>query len=304
MIYQPVGVISTDFTEKRDGTLTYIEIKNVKGFSPSKTFDCGQCFRFEPVTDTIHESEFSGVAFGRFFSVAQDGDTIYIYNCDTAFYEEHLRSFLALDTDYESIRRDIAARCPTEYMFSVMEGGEGIRILRQERWETLCSFIISQNNNIPRIKKIIRALSECCGEEIDASFMRGHGAAEREFAFPSPESVMALGVDGLRALKVGFRASYIYDAAEKVTLGVLDLEDTAALPTPMCLDALCKIKGVGLKVASCTALFGMEKYDAFPIDVWIRRVLSEKFTKGFEPSSLGDFAGIAQQYMFYGARFD
>ncbi|MBE6538649.1 MAG: DNA-3-methyladenine glycosylase 2 family protein [Ruminococcaceae bacterium] len=304
MIYQSEKTVAPDFTEKNDGAIKYIEIKNVKGFSVAKTFDCGQCFRFEPVTGTRHESEFSGVAYGRFFSVAQDGETLYIYNCDADFYEKYLCSYLSLDTDYEEIRRDIATRCPTEYMLSVMERGEGIRILRQERWEALCSFIISQNNNIPRIKKIIRVLSERCGAEVDVSLMSEHGAAESEYAFPTPESVLALGVDGLRELRVGFRASYIYDAAEKVSLGALDLDDISALPTAECIDALCSVKGVGLKVASCTALFGMEKYDAFPIDVWIRRVLLEKFPNNFDPSTLGEFAGIAQQYMFYGARFD
>ena len=189
-------------------------------------------------------------------------------------------------------------------MLSVMDRGEGIRILRQERWEALCSFIISQNNNIPRIKKIIRALSERCGEEIDCKAMMSHGSSEREYSFPSPEAVLSIGIEGLRDLRVGFRASYIFDAALKVASGELDLERCAALPTDECIEKLCSIKGVGLKVASCTALFGMEKYDSFPIDVWIRRTLDEKFPRGFDPSSLGDYAGIAQQYMFFGARFD
>ncbi len=290
--------------EKKDGDITYLVIENVHGFSVLKTFDCGQCFRFEPVKDSPHEVEFAGVALGRFLSAAQDGSTIYIYNCDLDFYRGHICSYLGLDMDYEAIREDIAKRCPTEYMLNVMERGEGIRILRQERWEALCSFIISQNNNIPRIKKIIRALSEKCGEEVDASLMQHHGAQAREFAFPTPDAVLALGESGLRDLRVGFRASYIFDAALKVSSGEIDLDSAAYLPTSDCLDALCAVKGVGLKVASCTALFGMEKYDAFPIDVWIRRVLSEKFPDDFDPSALGEYAGIAQQYMFYAARFD
>lgn len=291
-------------SEGKEGELKYIKIENVSGFSVAKTFDCGQCFRFESVANSVHEVEFAGVALGRFFSVAQDGNTIYIYNCDIEFFEKALCSYLALDVDYDAIRRDISEHCSTEYMLSVMERGEGIRILRQERWETLCSFIISQNNNIPRIKKIIRALSQRCGEEIDASLMRAHGASDREFAFPSAEAVLSLGEDGLRELRVGFRASYIADAARKVALGEIDIEKVSLLECSNCIDELCSIRGVGMKVASCVALFGMEKYDAFPIDVWIKRVLSEKFPCDFDPTTLGEYAGIAQQYMFYAARFD
>lgn len=293
-----------DVSEKNMNGLTYIEAENISGFSVEKTFDCGQCFRFERVAESAHDCEFCGVIFGRFISVALDGEKLTVYNCDREFFEERLYSYLGLCDDYAEIRRDIAARCPTEYMLSVMKCGEGIRILRQEKWEALCSFIISQNNNIPRIKKIIRALCERCGDEVDVSLMKAHGAQEREFSFPSPERVMELGIEGLRELRVGFRAGYIFDAASKIVNCGIDLDAVSALPSEECIEALTDIKGVGLKVASCTALFGMEKFDSFPIDVWIRRVLEEKFPKGFDPSTLGKYAGIAQQYMFYAARFD
>ncbi len=292
------------FEERNENGVTYIKIDNVRGFSVSKTFDCGQCFRFEPVPETKHETEFSGVICGKFISVAQDGESIYIYNCDSDFYLGYMRAYLGLDIDYENIRRDIEARCPGEYMLSAMERGDGIRILRQEKWETLCSFIISQNNNIPRIKKIIRHLSAKCGNEVDVTGMREHGASEKEYSFPTPEAVLELGEDGLRELRVGFRAAYIYDAAKKVADGELDLDAVSKLSCEKCLEALCMVYGVGMKVASCTALFCMEKYDSFPIDVWIRRILSEKFPDSFDPKTLGDYAGIAQQYMFYAARFD
>ncbi len=304
MIYQAENCSPFVIKEEKIGELDYIEIENVRGFSVSKTFDCGQCFRFERVENSHHEVEFSGVAFGRFLSFGQDENILTIYNCTRDFFEEKLYAYLGLCDDYEAIRRDILIKCPTEYMRSVAEYGEGIRILRQESWETLCSFIISQNNNIPRIKKIIRALSEKCGERIDICGMCEHGATEPEYSFPTPEAVVLLGIDGLRELKVGFRASYIFDAATKVSSGELDLEKIAAMPFEACVESLMKIKGVGMKVASCTALFCMEKFDAFPIDVWIRRVLDEKFPQNFDPKSLGEFAGIAQQYMFYGARFD
>ncbi|MGN1048704.1 MAG: DNA-3-methyladenine glycosylase family protein [Eubacteriales bacterium] len=291
-------------TEQRcESGLPVLEVRGVNGFSVQKTFDCGQCFRFDPVEGTPHETEYGGAALGRFFSVAQDGDTITVYNCDKKFFCEKLVRFLSLDVDYDSVRREIQENCPTEYIKKVTKLGYGLRILRQEKWETLCSFIISQNNNIPRIKKLVRALAAACGSELDVSHMQCHGAEEKEFAFPSPYAVCALGADGLRELRTGFRAKYIYDAAEKVSSGELDLEKTAALDTDACIESLCGVKGVGLKVASCAALFGMEKYDAFPIDVWIRRTLDAHFPPDFEPEKLGRFAGIAQQYMFYSARY-
>lgn len=304
MNYQSEKLTTVTLSEKNRDGLTYVEIENVKGFSVAKTFDCGQCFRFERVEGSLHEEEWSGVVFGRFISVAQDGERLTVYNCGRDFFEDRLFDYLGLCDDYEMIREDIACRCPTEYMLGAIKCGEGIRILCQDRWETLCSFIISQNNNIPRIKNIIKALSERSGDRVDTSLMRSHGASEYEYAFPSPESVVELGVDGLKALKVGFRAGYIFDAASKVASGELDLERTAALPSDECISALCSVKGVGLKVASCTALFGMKKFDSFPIDVWIRRVLDEKFPKNFDSHLLGEYAGIAQQYMFYEARFD
>lgn len=304
MIYRAEKCVPFAIKEGKTGELDYIEIEDVRGFSVAKTFDCGQCFRFERVEGSRHEVEFSGVAFGRFLSFGQDGSLLTVYNCTKDFFEEKLYSYLGLCDDYEAIRSDILSKCPTEYMLSVAKYGEGIRILRQEKWETLCSFIISQNNNIPRIKKIIRALSEKCGEKIESEKMREHGASETEYSFPTPESVLSLGVEGLRELRVGFRAAYIFDAATKVATNELDLDKISELDFDACVSELIKIKGVGMKVASCTALFCMEKFDAFPIDVWIRRVLNEKFPKDFDPKSLGEYAGIAQQYMFYGARFD
>ncbi len=301
MISEQKKCFEYEISEKREENITYIDVWDVEGFSVSKTFDCGQCFRFRPVEGSLHEEEFSGVVFGRFISVARDGDRLRIYNCDETFFKERLYCYLGLCDDYRAIRQDIANRCPTEYMLSVMENGEGIRILRQDSWEALCSFIISQNNNIARIKKIINALCQKCGEEIDASFMTEHGASEKEFAFPSPEAVMALGIDGLRELRVGFRASYIYDGARRVAYGETDLTKIQKSDWQTAISELTKIRGVGLKVASCTALFGMAKLEAFPIDVWIRRMLDEHFPKDFDPLLLGEYAGIAQQYMFYSA---
>ncbi|MBO7250202.1 MAG: 8-oxoguanine DNA glycosylase, N-terminal domain-containing protein, partial [Clostridia bacterium] len=132
----------------------YVKISGVSQLDVNKIFDCGQCFRFDPVKESSHEVEFCGVAFGRFVSFAQDGDMLYVYNTDEREFEEIWSRFLALDVDYAAIAEDIAARSDNPALHRAIEYGEGIRILRQDPWETVCSFIISQNNNIPRIKKI------------------------------------------------------------------------------------------------------------------------------------------------------
>ncbi len=300
------SIKKTEFriSEGVDGDIPFVVISGIEEFDASKVFDCGQCFRFDPFSDTKHRVEICGVAMGKFLSFAEDGGDLIIYNADKAFFEDRLVHYLGLDLDYKKIREDIISATNEPYIKSSALCGKGIRLLRQEKWEALCSFIISQNNNIPRIKKLISSLCERCGEKIDGRHMLSHGARAEEYAFPSPEAVLSLGIDGLRELKVGFRSSYIYDAAKKIVSGEIDLQAISSLPSDDCLSELMKIKGVGLKVASCTALFGMAKYDAFPIDVWIRRVLAEKFSPDFNYRVFGDYAGIAQQYMFYAARFD
>ena len=268
------------------------EISHRGSFSVAKTFDCGQCFRFDKVEDSRHEVEFSGVAYRRAVSFAQDGDKLYVYGATPRECEDIWFKYLALDEDYDAIDRDILSRSGSPALRDAVEYGCGIRILRQEPWEAVCSFIISQNNNIPRIKKIIAALSEKYGEPI------GGG----NFAFPSAKSLADAGVDELFAMRTGFRAKYIYDAASRISDGRLDL---SALPesTADCVKKLCAVKGIGPKVALCSLLFGFGRYDAFPIDVWIRRVMEKYFPKDFTPESLGPYAGIAQQYLFYYERY-
>lgn len=289
--------------------LSVVRIDGVEHFDVKKVFDCGQCFRFDPVSESRHEAEFAGCALGRYISVAQDGDTLYIYNATPGDYESIWKSYLALDRDYSEINSDILSLSSNPALADALERSNGIRILKQDEWEAICSFIISQNNNIPRIKKLVAALSAECGDEIDVSQMLGHIAdAHKEqkgyfYSFPTPERVLSLGVAGLAALKVGFRAKYIYDAAEKMTGGKIDLEFLKNADTHECIEHLCAVKGIGPKVASCALLFGFSKLDAFPIDVWIKKVMAKYFDKDFDPASLGSYAGIAQQYLFYYERY-
>ncbi len=276
-----------------------VRINGADFFDVCAIFECGQAFRFDKVEGSAHGAEYGGVANGRYISVAQDADSITVYGCDEADFHNIWRGYFALDEDMEGIRRDILSHSSAPRLAHAAEVGRGIRILRQDAWEALCSFIISQNNNIPRIKGLIRALCERLGEPIDTSHMLAHGAREREYAFPTPEAVCAAGADVLRELKTGFRAIYIYDAACRVCDGRLNLDDVRNAPTAKASEMLQEVSGVGPKVAACTLLFGFGKLDAFPVDVWIRRVI-EKY--GFDPAALGDFAGLAQQYLFYAER--
>ena len=284
-------------------------VGGLKNFDIGKIFDCGQCFRFDLVENTQHEKEFSGVAFGRFVSFAQDADTLYVYGSDREEYENLWRSYLNIEMDYDEVAHNILSYCQNEVMLNAMDYGQGIRILAQDPFECIISFIISQNNNIPRIKKIIEAISQKCGTPIlIGEEMSKHLSGKSSLCtFPTADALVNLGVDGLTELKTGFRAKYIYDAASRYVDGRLSVEAIVlAESTQTAVDALCSVKGIGTKVASCALLFGFGKYDAFPIDVWMKRVALKYFGAEGETissKSFGPYAGIAQQYLFYYERY-
>ena len=301
---------NSEILEIRTGDLCAVVIDRPPLFDAEKIFDCGQSFRFDPVKNTAHQAEFAGVAHGKYISVAQDEDKIYIYNSNTEDFNNIWKRFLALDRDYEEINSDILSLSDNSALKDAVDRSSGIRILRQESWETICSFIISQNNNIPRIKKLVAALCQRCGEPADISLMGDHIAdSHREnegnfYSFPSPDRVAALGIDGLAALKTGFRAKYIFDAAERMVNGEIDLNLLEfSHSTEECIEHLCRVKGIGIKVASCALLFGFARIDAFPVDVWIKKVMAKYFSEDFSPDKLGRFAGVAQQYLFYYERY-
>lgn len=296
--------------EHRTGSLSYVVLEDVGLFDVSKVFDCGQCFRFDRVSASRHENEFAGCAMGKYISIGQDGATLYIYNVTLSEYEEKFEKYLALDRDYCEINREILSISQNPTLKDAVSTSGGIRILYQEPWEAVCSFIISQNNNIPRIKKIIASLSRKCGRRVDTSLMSGHIAdAHLEndgsfYSFPTPEEIIPLGVDGLFELKTGFRAKYIFDAATRVHNGEIDLDELKNTDsTAKASEQLCTIKGIGPKVAACALLFGFARLDAFPVDVWIKKVMAKYFDGDFTPESLGRYAGVAQQYLFYYERY-
>lgn len=265
-----------------------VKISGVTPFSVEKTFDCGQCFSFDPVS----ADSFTGTAFGKTVTFTQESaDSFTIIGATAEDFDKLWRDYLDLDTDYEAANIAIIEAVPTKYrdfMAQAVECGRGIRLLRQDKWEALVSFIVSQNNNIPRIKKILRALCEKCG--VDGNF-------------PTPEALLALGEEGLFALRTGFRAKYIYDAALKVSSGEIDLDETDACDYDKAAEMLCRIKGVGPKVSACVLLFGFHKTEAFPVDVWMRKSLERHFPDGIDVKAFGKNAGLAQQYLFYYERW-
>ena len=273
---------------EKNGSVT---VTGVTGLDIYRTFDCGQCFRFDPDP----EGGISGVAFGRFVRFEQpEPGTLIVHGATAGDFDEIWSPFLDLSRDYGEYARAFADD-PT--LTAAAKTADGIRILRQDPWETLCSFIISQNNNIPRIKGLVERLSRTYGDPIDAP----RGTA---YSFPTAETLAAVSEEDIFALKTGFRAKYISDAARRVASGDISLEAVAKLPTPEAEKELCRIKGVGPKVAACALLFGFGRGDAFPVDVWVRRVLDEYYPDGFDIAALGDSAGIAQQYLFYYRRYE
>ena len=302
-------VKSVEIVETRVGNIPTVKINGIKNFDVEKIFDCGQCFRFDRVENSAHSVEFSGVAYGRFVSFAQDGESVYIYGSTREEFDSIWKRYLDIERDYDGVGDDILLHCNTEAMRSAVEYSRGIRILAQDPFECVISFIVSQNNNIPRIKKIIEALCFKCGTHIEISEeMKGHLSGKSSLCtFPDAAALAALGEAGLFELKTGFRAKYIYDAVSRCLDGRLNVDGIiSANDTESAINALCEVKGIGRKVASCALLFGFCRYDAFPVDVWMKRVGEKYFGdegKELTGERFGEYAGIAQQYLFYYERY-
>lgn len=251
-------------------------------FSIAATLDCGQAFRWEEIESGV----WAGFANDKYLKIEQTDNKIILYDVSEKDFYDFWENYFDLKRDYTSIIQKIEnEKLKTAALF-----GKGIRILRQDPWETLCSFIISQNNNIPRIKGIINRLCENFGEKIFGGY-----------AFPTAEKIAALTADDLAVLRSGFRAKYILDAAKKVASGEIDLSSLITIPTEKAREELLKIYGVGNKVADCVLLFGLGHLNAFPKDVWIKRALIEMFG-GELAETESKFAGVYQQYIFYYAR--
>lgn len=262
----------------------FIVIPDVRDLDLEQTLDCGQSFRWEKQND----GSFSGVAFGKYVNISLDGTDMIIKNAAPED-EKIWRNYFDLELDYGKIRGDISKLHPV--LEDAARYAPGIRILRQEPYEALCTFIISQNNNIKRIKGIVARLCESFGDEID----------EGVYTFPTAERLAELTPDDLAPLRAGFRNRYIIDSAKKVALGEVDLELCKTADYEAARAELMKITGVGVKVADCTLLFGMHRVEAFPVDVWMKRAM-EKLFPGMTANDFGEYAGIAQQYIFHYSR--
>lgn len=276
-------------------------IDGVRDFDTDHIFDCGQCFRWERNDD----GSYSGIAFGKMARIAYEADNerLLIYGATEDDFENVWRNYLDLDRDYSQIKQELAAK--DAVIADAIGFGSGIRILNQEKWETLLSFIISQNNNIPRIKKCINSLAETLGECV------GTFEGKTYYSLPSPEVLAAATLDDLAPCRLGYRAKYLIETAKKVnaegmeSLEALGRSELCAKETCEALKQYC---GVGPKVANCIALFAMGKMDSFPIDVWVRKVMNTmygidendmKAMAEFAEKNFGSCGGIAQQYLFY-----
>lgn len=244
---------------------------------------CGQAFRWRANSD----GSFHGIVNGKTTDIYQNEKGILFKNtCE--------RDFLDLWQDYFDMQNDYASIVSSfdsdKWLSLAVKEYYGIRILHQEPWEALCSFIISQNNNIPRIMGIIDRLCESFGDRLKGE--------KNDYSFPSYEKIATLSVEDLAPLRAGFRSKYILDAAQKLSSGEISIDEIKSMPLDTARQELKKIKGVGDKVAECTLLYGFKRYDAFPVDVWVKRLMSEMYPAGL-PSCAKGVEGIAQQYLFH-----
>jgi N-glycosylase/DNA lyase len=260
-----------------------IVVQNVKCLNLDLTLDCGQAFRWVKQDD----GSWSGVVKGVFLNISQQDDTFVLKNTTKADFENVWRDYFDFDKDYveicDRLKQDrLLAPTVDEYY--------GIRILNQDSWEALCSFVISQQNNIKRIKGIIDRLCKAYGNEVEQGF----------YSFPSAQRLSTLTVEDFEALGTGYRAKYLEKLAKYVANGTIDLDKIKTLPLEQARKELLNIYGVGIKVANCALLFGFGFYDAFPVDVWMKRVMT--FYPDGLPQCFDGIGGIAQQYLFHWAR--
>ena len=260
-----------------------VYIDDVKNFDLAMTLDCGQAFRWKE-----DNGVWSGVAFGKRLKISKENESIVFFDTSKEDFENIWSDYFDFSRDYGKIIDDIKS---DEILKKASDFGYGIRILNQEPFETLCSFIISQNNNIPRIKGIIDRLCKKYGQKIDDDL----------YSFPDAETLSKLTANDLSDIRMGFRAKYIIDASQKVASGEVNLSDLFSLDTDTARTELMKIKGVGPKVADCTLLFSLKHFDAFPKDVWIKRAVEVLFPQGL-PECANRYKGIVQQYIFYYSR--
>lgn len=273
-------------------------LEKIENFNLKHTFESGQCFRWSKNPD----ESYSGIVSGHIFNIKMDVDNTLFVQSTMPDCREFFEEYIDNKRDYSYIKGKISVN--DETMKKAVEYGCGMRILKQDHWETLASFIISANNNIPRIIKIIGNLSKVYGSPIKYN-------GETLYTFPMPEDIIGTGQDYLSDCGLGFRCRYIRHAAGMVKTGEVDLKTIEKLDTASAKKELMKIDGVGPKVADCVLLYSYGKYDVFPTDVWIKRIVQALYfgtekkiheIHEFARERYGELAGFAQQYLFYYAR--
>lgn len=274
-----------------------IILKNPDSFDLAHIFECGQCFRF----NRISEESFRGVVSGKVLTITQKDDDIVFENTSFTDFKNVYENYFDLSCDYSEIKSNLSK---DPVLKEAISFGGGIRILKQDLWETVVSFIISASNNIPRIKKIIESF--CCnfGKKIIYD-------GKEFYSFPTPAEISNLTLEDLGVIKAGYRDKYILDARDKFLSGEISYEKLKSLSYTGAKKELLKIKGVGNKVADCILLFGLSKTDSFPVDVWVKRVMEHFYFEGeqsipeierFAKRTFGNLGGYAQQYLFFYAR--
>lgn len=279
-------------------------LENVTSFEPKHIFECGQCFRWDEQPD----GSYTGIVRNNVINVRKVDNSIVFKSYGADNLEELATEYFDLNRNYEEIKDTLSKI--DEYLANSIIYGNGIRILNQDLWETIISFIISANNNIPRIKGIINRISQKYGNEIK---WKGRSY----FTFPLPEKLAMATVEDLRALGLGFRDVRVYETTHRILEKQVDLEKLHKEPdTQKVRNELLSLSGVGPKVADCILLFStLKRFDVFPIDVWVRRVMNELYIKSEDETKVnkkeieklakekyGNLEGIAQQYLFYWKR--
>ncbi|WP_242972962.1 DNA-3-methyladenine glycosylase family protein [Anaeromicrobium sediminis] len=274
-------------------------IAKIRDFNLKHTFDCGQCFRWNEQED----GSYIGVAHGKVLHIYEDEDTITFLNTNMTDFQNIWIDYFDFNRDYGAIKDKLTK--DDNIMAQAVEHGCGIRILNQDEWETIISFIISARNFIPRIKKSVELISEKYGRFIEEY------NGKKYYAFPTPEELYNKPEEELKNLNVGYRAKYIQSTTFIVKENQVDVYKLENLDREMAKKNLLRLMGVGPKVADCILLFSMRKYKAFPIDVWVKRVMEYFYFKDgatnnqiqeFAKEKYEDLGGFAQQYMFYYAR--
>lgn len=279
-------------------------LKEQNNFEPKHIFECGQCFRWNKELD----GTYTGIVGQNVINVKKiESDIIFTSTCKQEELKQIIDLYFDLKTDYGNIVKKLEK--VDKYLKESIKFGNGIRILNQDLWEVIISFIISANNNIPRIKGIIERIAKQYGKEIKWN-------EKSYYSFPTIEELAKASIEDLRKLGLGFRDKRVYETTQILLSGQIDLENlNKNQNTEKVKEILLTLPGVGPKVADCILLFGMHRFEVFPIDVWVRRVMNELYLKNEDESKVdkkqieelakikySNLAGIAQQYLFYWKR--